>query len=311
MNIFESLIAIALAGLAPILFTFVFRFLVAILTHEIHAVEKSEISNLDTYLKYRGTLIASYSDGRPSDGYHMVFDKGWIVYRTTKTAGRDSHEIASYKIYVVKWFYACDELCNLLTSSKPKTVKTRYIYSPTPYRTEVETLPQHRDFESYKWQTDVAEQLIEDYNRCSRASIILHGKPGLGKTTLGFIVAELLNASPNMVEATLVANFDPTSPGLLLSAAWRSPPSRTRPVVLMLNEYDTIVKFCEADKKQSAREGLSLANSKNSFTSLLDRLSATDNLIVIATMNGNDILNDDKYQPYVRKGRFNINYEVS
>ncbi len=304
MDLTQMFLPFVLTGAISMILSSVFHVAVFALFYVIEARDISEIAALDAYLRIRGICSVRRISGEPTDGLHFAFMRGPIVARRS-TGGSEQNRgsQSSYRIYVIGRA-ARAKLHALLAADKGVSVETRYVYSPTTWRTESVTVPQrHRQIITRDWQNDLVKTLLTDYERTNHASAIVMGKPGIGKSTIGYLVTLALGQEKG-VRPVLVANLDLTTRGLLYDDVVRPKPSREAPVVLMLDEYDQTVRHAERVDKSGKGESVSHAESKASLTGLLDRLAISDYVIVIATTNDVELLKEKSFRPYTRKGRF-------
>lgn len=111
-------------------------------------------------------------------------------------------------------------------------------------------------------------------------AVWLHGPPGSGKSQIGGLLAKKLDGA-------VCINHCPMDPGDELNILFlRSNPSESKPLVLVLNEWDCVVRsaFTEPGAYRYDNVVPEVWN-KVSYCNYMDRLSQYDNTIVIITSN--------------------------
>lgn len=307
MQLYETIFVSLLIGIASSLLSKVLIALLHLVCHCVRITEQAQVSTLDRLLAETGWCSARFlGPGRlPADGIHFAFLRGPVfVVRCTESLSRGGSSI-SYSAYAVGRA-TVDALQAKLTGNA-RDVILRYVYAPAPWRTSTVSQRCAPPSKAHKWQSEIVRAVVKRYLTATHASVLVCGAPGLGKSTLGELIAAELMARTRMVPE-VVKNLDLTARGLLLEDAYDSP-TPTSPVILMLDEFDATVAHAERDQSgDGAREGTALADTPTSLLAVLDRLNRQSHLIVIATSNmGLDPLRK-KYPRYVRDGRFDLRF---
>lgn len=126
----------------------------------------------------------------------------------------------------------------------------------------------------------------------------IHGEPGSGKTTIALLVAMRLNAS-------FCKTFNPTDPGDSLVSLYNTvKPTRERPLVVLLDEVDTIIRRTHRAAIDQHAKFPIMVRDKTTFNGFLDDVSdAWDDLVIIMTSNVSRAGIDSLDPSYLRAGR--------
>lgn len=126
----------------------------------------------------------------------------------------------------------------------------------------------------------------------------IHGEPGSGKTTIALLVAMRLDAS-------FCKTFNPTDPGDSLVSLYNTvKPTRERPLVVLLDEVDTIIRRTHSGSINQHAKFPIMVRDKTTFNGFLDDVSdAWDDLVIIMTSNVSRAGIDSLDPSYLRAGR--------
>ena len=107
-------------------------------------------------------------------------------------------------------------------------------------------------------------------------------------------------------------NYDPTIKGLsIIKHLCNTSFDETKPIVIVINEFDKIVKNCYEDKLENKTEYFRDAWSKSSLNNLLDRLSMLKGIILICTSNEDiEWFEKNNYESTIRDGRFHVRKQI-
>lgn len=285
------------------------------------------VRELDKYLLEKATDhdVSQGSTKRPTDSWHLR-RVGWgflVAMRQTKHEFRDTREW--YSLYgtkkvmtgLVKRLAGEPDQKSSPASPESKTTTTdeevkievSNFESASPWQTSFDTsfesLPSARPYDG---QAQVVDTVVREYQRrllhCDkkRLSVLVTGEPGTGKTNLGLFLAHRL-------KGRVVFGYDLTAPGISLGEMWKLCPSRDSPVILVLDEIDTALKFAD-ENKETKDAYRCLAQNKTALNTLFDRFERTRYLIVVGTSNVpfQDLWS--KYRSGIRKGRFDLCYTL-
>jgi hypothetical protein len=307
MELLETILVSLLVGASASLMAVLGRALLHLVTHVIEVGEQAQVSVLDRHLAEAGWCSSRHlSPGRlPAAGVHFAFLRGPVIAHRTSTKSRMGGTDHGYKIYAIG-SSAAVAIAEKLTGN-PRDVIVRYVYAPAPWRTSTVTMRCSPPLSVYRWQEAAIDTIVCEYRMRDHASALVCGGMGIGKSTLGELIAVQLKKTLK-VSPEVIKNFDLTSKGLLLEDGFDTPTPNS-PIILMLDEFDTTVDCAEnsGQKEGDAREGASLADTPTTLLALLDRLNRTPNLIVIATSNkGVTEMAGGAYARYTRKGRLDL-----
>tara|TARA_B100000963_G_C22619579_1_gene669178 strand:+ start:633 stop:1688 length:1056 start_codon:yes stop_codon:yes gene_type:complete len=151
-------------------------------------------------------------------------------------------------------------------------------------------------------QDELFIKLMNFYNENKFAKILISGSMGTGKSYFSYILARKLGCY-------LCDSFDPTEPSESLTNLYTSKKlSGTQPLIVLIDEIDTIIMKIHQGKIQQHKHYPILTKDKMSWNSFLDKIDygLFPNLILVMTSNlERDKIN--KYdKSYLRDGRINI-----
>ena len=147
------------------------------------------------------------------------------------------------------------------------------------------------------YQEPIINSIKNIYNQKKSSSIFISGRPGSGKSMIGFLLAKELNAK-------LVRTFNPTEPGDTMIAMIREiEPSEESPLVLMLDEADILIKKIISGQILPHKNIPIMINDKITFNRFMDDMIFYDNVILILTSNESKENIDSIDPSFLRKGR--------
>jgi hypothetical protein len=300
MEILEALIFSLVLGGANVILSGLLRMIMHVFATVIIIKEDSQISLMDRYLADNGWCSSrTVTPGKlPSDGAHMAMRDGiMIAIRSSITKERNTKE--KYTVFTFSHRSAKKVYERLMGNTND--VICRYIYSPSPWRTSCTAIRCVPPSTAYSWQQNAVMQFVGTYTVNGCASGIVSGSSGIGKSTLGELVALEIKKRKNTVPE-VIKGFNLMAKGLLLNDAVDTP-TYDRPVILMLDEFDEAVAHAEASQESDKSECSSLADNPTSLLSLLDHMNIIQHMIVIATTNKPFT---DIPERYIRKGRLDL-----
>jgi len=313
-NILSTVAITVLVGCVPAIMGALLLLVVHLATNVYRISEQMQVSSLDRHLAVHGFCSARvFGHGRlPSDGAHLLFIPGslglpvglLVAVRSTTVSGRMEHARHAYTVYELG-----RGMSTLSThiSDDPRAVNIKYIYAPAPWRTACVTQSIPPPGPAMVWQAKAVAKLASVYAKNNRATLLVCGKPGIGKSTLGELLAVALKASGAQPE--VVKNLDLTLRGVVLEDVYDMPVS-TAPVILMLDEFDATIDHAERNEVSKA-EATSLAETPAALLGILDRLNRTPHTVVIASTNRTlGEMKAGKYARYIRAGRFDIHLQA-
>ena len=269
-------------------------------------------SALDRYIAKHGWCSARVFDysGMPSDGYHIVFTMNgkWPTGILVAIKWMEDHHMQRYTLY---WCGAGIKNIRLQIIGDPNTIAIINVNVAGPLRISSDISHAKPPAKEKAWQKIVIDQIMSAYATNGRASYLVCGFPGCGKSTLGELVAKRLKG-PGVIPY-VIKNVDLTTPGLLLCDCYDYPTSST-PVIFMLDEYDCAATYAERDITKTTGNGcesIALANTPTLLLSTMDQLARTKSLIVIATSNlPLEKIRAEPFTRYTRIGRLDRWYSV-
>jgi hypothetical protein len=309
MEIISLVLVSLLVGLVPQVLGAIIAVLVRLLAHVIVVGQYSQVSNMDRLLADIGWCSArTLNPGRtPADGIHFLFMRGPAIAVRSSNASERGGVSRVYTIYATG--PAAEAIRGRLVGN-PRDIDCVYVYSPSAWRTSATMVKQSPPASAYHWQKNAVKELMGRYRCSSRVTTLVCGGPGVGKSSLGELLAVEMKTTLK-VSPEVVKNMDLTAKGQLLDDAFGTPTELT-PVILMLDEFDATVDSAESRGDQNKqREGASLAETPTALLTLLDRLGNTRHLIVIATSNKPlSEMEAGTYARYTRKGRLDCHVEA-
>ncbi len=151
-------------------------------------------------------------------------------------------------------------------------------------------------------QDNIIIKIKELFKQKKSASIFISGLPGTGKSMIGFLLANELNAK-------LVRTFNPTEPGDNMIRLIRdTDPDDETPLILMLDEVDTMIRKITEHTIVPHKNIPIMIHDKISFNRFMDDMMFYDNVILIMTSNESKENIDAIDSSFLRKGRINESF---
>lgn len=151
-------------------------------------------------------------------------------------------------------------------------------------------------------QDNIIIRIKELFKQKKSASIFISGLPGTGKSMIGFLLANELNAK-------LVRTFNPTEPGDNMIRLIRdTEPDDETPLILMLDEVDTMIRKITEHTIVPHKNIPIMIHDKISFNRFMDDMMFYDNVILIMTSNEPKENIDAIDSSFLRKGRVNESF---
>ena len=163
-------------------------------------------------------------------------------------------------------------------------------------------------------QKRVVDQIIVDFLEKKYTTVLLTGKPGVGKSMIALYVCKRLLAMG--LGASLVDTWNPTDPGDVFAAIYNKiNPSEKKPLVVVLEEVDGILMAIHRNEiKISTMVAMPIpVKTKTDWNQLLDRFDRKMYPGVILVLTTNKTLEwfNEMDPSYTRKGRINLHCEVA
>ncbi len=294
----NAVVLALLIGVAGRVLNTILSIVIWIFCHVQRINDRHAVAHISSLLSKHGFCSArSYPSGVPSDGMHVLRrGKSIVVARLQSAESSRGSTTKWYTLYIIG-FIGCVEEKNA------GTITVRYMDCPAAWRTITSSI-QVRPPTARKWQRHAADILSKEFTKRGTASMIISGAPGIGKSTMGIVLAASLKRRG--LTPAVVQGLDLLAKGLSIDDATDPLPTKNEPLIIMLDEFDTAIEHALSSKKGDA-EAITMAESKGRLVALLDRLSSTIGVIVIATTNVpiSEMREDPKKAPFLRKGRFN------
>lgn len=154
-------------------------------------------------------------------------------------------------------------------------------------------------------QADVVSDIVSQFRKHGHHTAYIYGKPGTGKTTVALQVALATGGS-------FVKSFNPTDPGdYLINLYNRVMPSKEKPLVLLLDEVDTIIAAVHHGSIAAHPKVPIPVRDKMTFNRFLDDVNQMwDHVILIMTSNVPKSEIDALDGSYLRPGRVDRCYTM-
>lgn len=171
----------------------------------------------------------------------------------------------------------------------------------------------------YKTPTEIQESIgkamIRHYfepENNNNVKLLVTGSRGSQKTYMGKVIKKLLDDSDKKICATLVDNFNPKDIGVNIETMILNKATCNNPVIIVINEFDTIMDYVVDLSKQSFDPRLCHAKDKSTFNNMMDNIGDTRYCITIFTSETDvsELLQcHPDFKSFLRKGR--IDHYVS
>ena len=80
-----------------------------------------------------------------------------------------------------------------LLDGEQDEVRVAYIYALQPWDVVVHTQFENLQYKWHEWQIDAVDIILQQYRANEKASLMVCGPPGAGKSTLGVMLAQKMN----------------------------------------------------------------------------------------------------------------------
>jgi len=283
--------------------------LVCFVVYQCTVVDSTKRAKLDRlfskngYMQRRSLGLSKY----PAEGWCLVFINSGIVIGYKSTIRREQKgDFSYYDLYI--FGYATFKWIQNKLDGNENTIDVDYVSNPTIWRYDVTRAHLKIEHTPHEWQTDLIQKIIETYKKKKCCSVIVNGPPGVGKSEIALLLnKELFKIKDkNCKPVTIIA--DPTKKGMTMGNLIDYA-SKETPVILLFNEYDSIVKHAEDNGTEKTKsDGMCIAETRTSLLDTLDRLNTFKHVILITTMNGDPY--KDIPSVYIRSGRIDVIYSV-
>lgn len=158
-----------------------------------------------------------------------------------------------------------------------------------------------------KYQKQVADHIIELYQKQNFLTSYIYGKTGTGKTMLAYLIAKQLGCS-------ICDTYNPTDPGDLFANLYsKVSPSANNPIIILLDEIDIHIKNIHEQNITKHKKVPTQIYDKSTWNSFFDKIDMGLYPYVIVLLCSNktkrelDRLDDS----YLRHGRTHISFELT
>jgi len=160
------------------------------------------------------------------------------------------------------------------------------------------------DLEPRGQQSDVVDSICKRFTEKRRGVFFIHGVSGVGKSTVGLLVANKLNG-------TFCHTFNPTDPGDTIQHILRdSDPRDDSPTIILLEEVNTLIHAVHCGTIQQHKSITTCIRNKSTYNTFFDDLILYKNVLFIMTSNETKEAIDSLDQCYLRKGRVDEYYSM-
>ena len=154
-------------------------------------------------------------------------------------------------------------------------------------------------------QQHILESIEEHYMKNEHSVVLLHGEPGTGKTMIGLMLANKLNAS-------YCNNLIPWHPGIRLGDLYQDvEPTKENPLIICFDEFDNAL--IEIHNKIPLHKVVPIQiTDKPSWNRFLDEINRGmyPYLILILTTNKTPDFINTLDSSYIREGRVDITFAL-
>lgn len=152
-------------------------------------------------------------------------------------------------------------------------------------------------------QGDILKSIVDIYQKQGRATVFLHGVTGAGKSTMGYLLAKEL-------KGFYCHTFNPTDPGDQLSTLIVDVQRDDEPLILVMEEVDTMIQSIHKNKFQKHLEIPISVYNKSTWSSFLDDMIFYKKVILVLTSNTSKEDVDIWDESYLREGRIHACYSM-
>jgi hypothetical protein len=157
----------------------------------------------------------------------------------------------------------------------------------------------------YKWQREIMPMVLDHYEIHKVCTILLSGKPNMGKSTLGPMLAEHFKS--------MCVIYNPLKPYALRNIYEKANSGMDKPLVVCIDEIDVILRdFNYVKNNHVLPDVISYSDWNNLLSNLC--LGSYGHIILVATTNVSlDDLDSGKCGPIscTREGRFNFRMQIN
>jgi hypothetical protein len=154
-------------------------------------------------------------------------------------------------------------------------------------------------------QSDIIEKIKNHYDVHNHSVILIHGKPGRGKSIIGLFLA-------NEYKSHYCNNLKPWQPGdSIADIVGDIEPSKQHPLIIMFDEFDGVIQKIHNSIPLHAKIPIAVPD-KTGWNKLLDdiQLGLYPYIIIIMTSNSSMLFFNELDPSYLRPGRVDLIFEL-
>lgn len=155
-------------------------------------------------------------------------------------------------------------------------------------------------------QKQLLDRIVSFHDTQKQSVIFLHGKPGIGKSMIGLLLA-------NHYKGKYCDSFVPWEPNdTLVSIITESMPSKNKPLILVLEEIDIALERIHTGEIQPHKQFPILINDKASWNRFFDRIQRGlyPHVLILLTSNKSPQAICELDPAYLRENRVNLILEL-
>ncbi len=164
------------------------------------------------------------------------------------------------------------------------------------------------DIESYKYQQEVIDEVISLYKKTGFITCYFHGKPGVGKSCISYLLAKKL-------KSVLCNTFDPSQPGSTLNKLYTdAEKTYESPLIVVMDECDRLISKIHTNTIKCHKDIPTAVRDKQTWNSFLDNINIglykNMILLLISNKSREDIHKEKNDTSYLRYGRIHYCKEI-
>jgi hypothetical protein len=221
------------------------------------------------------------------------------------------------------WFAGADYMTIITTKRFYDLINVQEKAAPPPPGVPPPPTVKFFEQESYGWyareidlpdlkarpgQAEAVHQIITDFQTHGHSTVLLSGKPNLGKTMVSLLVCRQLIDSKIAPQVSLCDSWDPSGHNRFASLLAYTRPSARCPFVVVLDEVDELMMGFH-DKNCRGGGYISGKSDWNRFFDRFDR-KLYPFVILIMTTNKPISWFDELDPAYMRPGRVNVKIQL-
>ena len=154
-------------------------------------------------------------------------------------------------------------------------------------------------------QAEVIQFIVDIYKKKRRATIFLSGECGVGKSTIGLLLAKEIGGS-------FCHTFNPSTPGDSLCAVINSTTvTHESPLVVVIEEGNTLIHDIHEGRISLHKNVQTIVHNKSTYNTFLDDMMLFKNVILIMTSNESQEAINLLDPCYLRTGRVDACYNMT